>query len=151
MPSPDPRITAFIRRHHVLTLATAVENEPWCANLFYAWLEHPDGQGSFVFTSDSRTRHATDAVRNERIAGSVVLESRIVGRVRGLQFQGVMRRLEEGDAEFARAARKAYLKRFPYAAAMELHLWTIEPTLLKYTDNRLGFGKKIDWQICNVN
>jgi len=141
----DPRIVAFIRRHHVLTLATTAENEVWCANMFYAWLERPKGKGCFVFTSDGQTRHVADMLRNERVAGSVVLESRVVGRLQGLQFQGVMRCLEHGGAEDHAAARKVYLRRFPYAVAVELHLWALEPALLKFTDNRLGFGKKIYW------
>ena len=135
----DPRIVAFIRRHHVMTVATVSGEGPYCANLFYAWMS---GEGRFVVTSDAATRHGAEALADGRVAGSVVLETRVVGRVQGLQFRGRMERVE---GEPARAARNAYLKRFPYAAAADLELWTIEPTLLKYTDNTLGFGKKLIW------
>ena len=137
---PDDRITEFLQKHHVLTLATSVGKEPYCANLFYAWGRE---RGMFVFTSASDTRHATEAALNPVVAGSVVLETPTVGMVRGVQFQGKMFRPEGEIREYA---RKRYLKRFPYAAAMELDLWAVEPFYIKMTDNRLGFGKKIIWK-----
>jgi hypothetical protein len=65
-----------------------------------------------------------------------------VGRIRGAQFTGTITE-PEGD-ELARA-RKIYLRRFPYAALADLHLWVIILDYIKLTDNRLGFGKKIIW------
>ena len=41
--------------------------------------------------------------------------------------------------------RKAYLKRFPYAAIAPLSLWVLKAHTLKHTDNTLGFGKKLLW------
>jgi uncharacterized protein YhbP (UPF0306 family) len=76
---------------------------------------------------------------NSSVALSIVLETRIVGRVQGLQVTG---RALRGDDE----ARKCYIKRFPYAAAADLELWMVEPTMMKLTDNTLGFGKKLVWQ-----
>ena len=67
----------------------------------------------------------------------------IVGKVRGLQLRGTMARPE---GEERRVARNAYLRRFPFAAVMDLELWIIRPVFFKYTDNRLGFGKKIIWE-----
>jgi hypothetical protein len=51
---PDKKIIEFIKKHHVLTLATAEENQPWCSNCFYAYLEK---ENLFCFTSDEHTRH----------------------------------------------------------------------------------------------
>ncbi|MFQ9504260.1 MAG: hypothetical protein ACLR1G_10405 [Alistipes indistinctus] len=34
----DERIVRFIGRHHVLTLATTVDDVPHCSSLFYAYL-----------------------------------------------------------------------------------------------------------------
>lgn len=139
MSLPEKRITAFIRKHHVLTLATSADGMPWCANMFYAYLAE---RNLFVFTSDDHTRHISDARRNERVAVSIVLESRIVGRLQGLQAEGVIRPAGEDEAD----VRKAYLKRFPYAAVADLHLWVVEPSMMKLTDNTLGFGKKLIWK-----
>lgn len=134
------KITAFIRKHHVMTLATAgADTLPWCAHLFYAWM--PD-EKCFVFTTDPATRHGAEMSANPHVAAAIALETRIVGRVQGLQIEGEVRQAEGDDFE---RARKAYLKRFPYAAVVELQLWTLEPTLMKLTDNTLGFGKKLIW------
>lgn len=133
----DERFIKFIKKHHVLTLATVNgEGMPYVANCFYAF---DTKRNLFVFTSDLATRHGAEMAANSSVALSVVLETRIVGRVQGLQVTG---RALRGDDE----ARKCYIKRFPYAAAADLELWMVEPTMMKLTDNTLGFGKKLVWQ-----
>ncbi len=49
----DERIARFLGRHHVLTLATAADGTPYCANAFYAY---DKGRNRLVFTSDLSTR-----------------------------------------------------------------------------------------------
>ncbi len=133
----DERFIKFIKKHHVLTLATVNgEGMPYVANCFYAF---DAKRNLFVFTSDLTTRHGAEMAVNSSVALSIVLETRIVGRVQGLQVTG---RAERGDDE----ARKCYIKRFPYAAAADLEIWMVAPTLMKLTDNTLGFGKKLLWQ-----
>lgn len=133
----DERFIKFIKKHHVLTLATVnSEGMPYVANCFYAF---DTKRNLFVFTSDLATRHGAEMAANSSVALSIVLETRIVGRVQGLQVTG---RALRGDDE----ARKCYIKRFPYAVAADLELWMVEPTMMKLTDNTLGFGKKLVWQ-----
>lgn len=133
------RIAAFIRKHHVMTLATVSGGRPWIAHVFYAWM--PD-ENVFVFTTEGKTRHGAEMEANSRVAAGIALETRIVGRVQGLQVEGVVRKAE---GECMDAARRAYIKRFPYSALAELSLWVLEPSLIKLTDNTLGFGKKLTW------
>lgn len=135
----DERIVRFLKKHHVLTLATTANNEAWCANLFYAWLEE---EQAFVFTSSLDTRHAREALAHPEVAASIVLETRVVGNIQGVQLRGRMFRPED---EQLQRARKRYLRRFPYAAAMDLELWLLEVSHLKFSDNTLGFGKKLIW------
>lgn len=137
---PDTRIVDFIRKHHVMTLATSAGNTPYCANLFYAYLGEAN---CFAVTSSDATRHGAEARLNPCVAGSIVLETRMVGNVQGLQFQGTMRRPAATELS---AVRKGYLRRFPYAAVMDLELWIITLEWAKLTDNRLGFGKKLHWE-----
>ncbi|MDR2359367.1 MAG: pyridoxamine 5'-phosphate oxidase family protein [Prevotellaceae bacterium] len=137
MTTIDRRIIEFIQGHHVLTLATCTGRQPYCASLFYAYLEE---ENVFAFTSDAATRHLSEALQNPAVAGAIVLETKTVGLIRGLQFQGMLFR---PDKELTRHARRAYLRRFPFAILRGTPLWTLRPTFLKYTDNRLGFGKKI--------
>lgn len=131
------KIAKFIKRHHVLTLATVSANgEPYCSNAFYAY---DAGRNVLVFTSEETTRHAAEMKSQPAVAASIVLETRIVGRIQGVQICG---RVTEGDA----ADRRVYLKRFPYAAAMgAATCWRLEPDFIKLTDNTLGFGKKVIW------
>ncbi len=77
-----------------------------------------------------------------RIAAAIALETRVVGRLQGLQIEGAVRLAEGALLE---TARRTYLRRFPYATVMEQPLWILEPALMKLTDNTLGFGKKLIW------
>jgi uncharacterized protein YhbP (UPF0306 family) len=135
----DSRVIRFFKKHHVLTVATTVLNKPWCANCFYVYLEE---ENAIVFTTGSDTRHGKEFVKNPLIAGSVVLETMLIGKLRGIQFQGIV---SEPEGEILRRAESAYLKRFPVVALMDTQLWVVKLTLIKMTDNRLGFGKKLIW------
>jgi hypothetical protein len=135
----DSRIIRFFRKHHVLTIATSVGNEPWCANCFYVYLEE---ENALVFTSDSTTRHGKEFLENSLVAGSVVLETMVIGKIRGIQFQG---KVSEPEGELLSKAKSAYLKRFPVAVLMDTRLWVVRLSYIKMTDNRLGFGKKLIW------
>ncbi len=140
MEALQPQIVKFIKEHHVLTLATSVDNQPWCCNCFYAFIEK---EVAFVFTSDHNTRHIGDVLKNNKFAASIVLETKIVGKIRGLQLSGFV---ELAENEVLHAAKMAYLKRFPYAAIMKTTFWILRPNYMKMTDNRLGFGKKLLWE-----
>lgn len=140
MTLPESRITDFIRQHHVLTLATSINNQPWCANCFYAWIEE---ESAFVFTSDSGTKHIKDLSEGNIVAGTVVLETEAVGKIRGIQFRG---QLSEPEEDLVKISKKIYLKRFPFAILMKTKLWILKVDYMKMTDNRLGFGKKLIWE-----
>ena len=135
----DSRINRFFKKHHVLTIATSVNNEPWCASCFYVYLEE---ENALVFTTDLKTKHGQDFLKNSNVAGTIALETRIIGKIRGIQFQGTV---SEPEEKIAVKARSAYLKRYPVAMLMDTHLWVVKLTYIKYTDNRLGFGKKLIW------
>lgn len=136
----DGRIVKFFRDHHVLTIATAADDEPWCANCFYVYDEDVN---MLVFTTDTETRHGKEFIKNDLVAGSVVLETKIIGMIRGIQFQG---KVSEPEGERLDKARSAYLRRFPVAMLMKTRIWVVKLTLIKMTDNRLGFGRKLIWK-----
>lgn len=140
MKLPQKRIVDFINEHHVLTVATSINNSPWCANCFYIYLEE---ENCLVFTSDDNTKHVQDIKQNAAVAGSVVLETKSVGKIQGIQFRGSMKIPEK---DLVSKAQKKYLKRFPYAVLMKTTLWVLNLNYIKMTDNRLGFGKKLIWE-----
>jgi len=139
MQTIDKRIKEFINNHHVLTLATSKKNIPYCANCFYVYYED---KNMLVFTTDHNTKHAQDALQQPMVAGSIVLETNLVGKIQGVQLQGKM---YEPKDELLKEVKSRYLKRFPIAMLMKTHLWVVELSFLKFTDNRLGFGKKLIW------
>lgn len=134
----DEPICRFLARHHVLTLATTDhDGMAWCSNAFYAFDAE---RGQLIFSSEGETAHVAHMAADNRVAVSVVLETRIVGRVQGCQIRG---KAAEADDK----ARRRYLRRFPYAAAMTgMKVWAVEMDYAKLTDNTLGFGKKLVWQ-----
>ncbi len=131
------KICRFIDEHHVMSLATWSKGKLSACNLFYAFDVE---QLSFVVASSKETHHIQDIQENPNIAGTIVLQTKTVGKIQGLQFRGVVSPLEEKTLE------KLYFKSFPYALAMSPTLWKIEIDFFKLTDNRLGFGKKILWE-----
>jgi len=144
---PAPRIIAFLAEHHVLTLATVRDGVPWCAHAYYAFLE---GRNRFVIASDPETRHMREILDTDhrRAAWGVALETKIVGKVRGIQCAG---RLVALEGEALAEAKAAYLGRFPVARMMpKLHLWGLDPESIKLTDNRLGFGTKVLWSAADA-
>jgi uncharacterized protein YhbP (UPF0306 family) len=133
------QIAKFIEKHHVLTLATVNDGIPWCSSLFYTFI--PD-RNLLVFTSDPSTRHINEGIANNRIAGSIVLETSIIGKIQGIQFEGL---LQKPEGSLADELRSAYLRRFPFAVLLDSQIWYLELSHIKLTDNRLGFGKKLIW------
>jgi len=137
---PSSRITKFIKKHHVLTLATCVAEESWCCNCFYVFIED---EVSLLFTSENNTKHIDMGTLNPVVSGSIVLETKIIGNIQGIQFTGRLNKVTDEDYK---KYKLHYLKRFPFAVVVKTELWLIKLESIKMTDNRLGFGKKLRWQ-----
>ena len=94
----DKRITDFIKRHHTLNLATvSSEGTPYCAACFYAYDKE---RNRLIFTSDDTTRHAQEMAVNPNVACAITLETRVVGKVQGLQICGMALRGDEEDKRY---------------------------------------------------
>ncbi len=133
----DAKIIKFIKRHHVMTLATISEDgSPYCSNTFYSF---DSESGRLIFASSSDTLHAQQMAQNPHVAASIVLESKVVGKLQGVQICGVIAAAEAED-------RSSYIAAFPYAAVAPLTLWRLTVEFIKLTDNTLGFGKKLIWK-----
>jgi len=128
------KIETFINEHHVLALATLANNTPYICSVFYAYEKH---NRCFIFASDEKTQHIQNILTYPNIAANIHLETKTIGKIQGLQISGICEKLQEKELQ------KHYFKTFPYALALQPTLWKITPKQFKYTDNRLGFGKKI--------
>ncbi len=130
------KITKFIDKHHVLTLATSDGEELSACSAFYAYSQE---KISFIIASSDDTTHIQNIKKNKNIAGNILLETKIIGKIQGVQFRGDIIQLK--DKELV----KVYYQAFPYAKLMRPKLWIIQVNWFKMTHNKLGFGKKIIW------
>ena len=128
------KINNFIDVHHVMSLATSYKDELSVCSLFYAY---DTEKKVFVVASSRDTLHIQHIHENDKIAGNILLETDEIGKIQGLQFQGVFNELIDKNL------KNLYYKKFPYALAMLPTLWKIEIKSFKMTDNSLGFGKKL--------
>ena len=119
-----------------MSLATSFEDELSVCSLFYAYSKELN---AFVVASSDATTHIKHIKNNPNIAANILLETKSVGKIQGLQLRGKFKELEDNSL------KKLYFKTFPYALALHPKLWQIEVAYFKLTDNRLGFGKKIIW------
>ncbi|MDD2906252.1 MAG: pyridoxamine 5'-phosphate oxidase family protein [Sulfurimonas sp.] len=131
------KISTFINKHHVMSLATSDYKTQSVCSLFYAYNRDVN---SFIVASNEDTTHMSHIAQNNNISGNIYLETKMVGKVQGVQFNGVFMELEDRDLEYC------YFKKFPYALALSPKLWQIKVNHFKMTDNTLGFGKKIIWE-----
>jgi len=131
------KIVSFLAGHHVLSLATSDGNEISVCSLFYAFSEE---KISFIVASSEDTSHIKHINKNHNIAGNILLETKNIGKIQGVQFRGEFLPLED------KKLKKIYFKEFPHAIVMKPKLWQIKVNYFKMTDNKLGFGKKIIWQ-----
>ncbi|RKQ39274.1 YhbP family protein [Enterobacter sp. R1(2018)] len=133
-------ISRWLNKQHVLTYCVGGSEDLWCANAFYYY----DPQRvAFYLLTDAHSRHGElIGQRAARVAGTINGQQKTVALIRGVQFCGRIRMLEESEAE---SVRHLYCKRFPVARVMSAPAWEIQLEELKMTDNTLGFGKKLHW------
>ncbi|EOL8964896.1 YhbP family protein [Cronobacter dublinensis] len=132
-------ISQWLAKQHVVTYCVGREDALWCANAFYVYDRE---RVAFYLLSDTKSRHGEMAGRKARVAGTVNGQTKTVARIRGVQFAGELRLVEAPESE---ALRERYNRRFPVARVMSSPLWEIRLDEIKFTDNTLGFGKKIVW------
>lgn len=132
-------ISRWLAKQHVVTWCVHHEGELWCANAFYIY----DAQKvAFYVLTEEKTRHAQMSGSQANIAGTVNGQPKTVALIRGVQFKGVICKLEGGESD---AARQEYNRRFPVARMLSAPVWEIRLDEIKFTDNTLGFGKKLVW------
>ncbi len=128
-------IQPFLGNHHILSLATCGDNQPYCCNVFYVY---DSEKNHFIFASSDDTKHIENIKINKNTAGTIHLDTDVVTKIQGVQFKG--------KTELYKGDKMIYFKRFPLSVVLKPKLWCIHVEWLKITDNRLGFGKKLIWQ-----
>lgn len=132
-------ISRWLNKQHVLSYCVGGNDELWCANAFYYY----DAQRvAFYLLSETSTRHGGLIGAGTNVAGTINGQPKTVALIRGVQFRGRIRMMEESEGATVRAL---YCKKFPVARVMTAPVWEIRLEELKMTDNTLGFGKKLHW------
>jgi uncharacterized protein YhbP (UPF0306 family) len=139
-PAMPEQIEEFLNDSSVVTIATSINDQPYCASCYFAYV--PEDH-LLVFKSDIDTKHVEDALQNNQVAGTILPDKIIKAKPKGVQFSGVFHKAADhlGDK-----AKKAYLKKFPLAGIFRGDIWVIELSHIKFTDNTLVFGKKTLWE-----
>lgn len=137
---PDQLIADFLKAQTVFTLATCEDDQPHCSTCFYAYSEQ---YNMIVFKSSEKTEHIRQVLLNNLVGGSVLPDKLQTGKIKGVQFKGKM---FEPESQCLSDLKKTYYAKYPFALAMGGEVWVIQLSWIKFTDNTLGFGKKIKWE-----
>ena len=136
----EENIIHYIEVNKVFTLATSVDDLPYCANCFYAFdVENK----TLVFLSDSNTRHISEALINNKVGGTIQNGVTEVSKLQGIQFVGEFINPSVADQEIF---YQIYYEKYPFAKDIPAPVWAVKLNWLKMTDNTLGFGKKLIWE-----
>lgn len=136
----DSVIVNFLNANYVLSLSMADNGGSWSANCFYALDELSQ---SLIFISHGNAKHAQLLEQTSTVSGTISAQTKNVAHIQGVQYTG---KTGAPEGEAYRAAHEVYYKRFPFARFVRAKLWLLELDFVKYTDNSLGFGKKLVWE-----
>ncbi len=132
-------IWSFIHDNTVVNISTAKNNESYAASCFYAFDEV---NKLIVFKSSKDSRHIEEGLAQTVIAGTILPDKLKKAVVVGIQFQGELSHEDDGFTK----SKTHYYKKYPFALGMDGDIYIIKLKYIKYTDNKLGFGKKVIWE-----
>ena len=87
-----PSVQQYLRTHNVLCLATASDNLPWVAPVFYA----SDSKG-LIFLSAPHTRHSKNIAINPNVSASIQQDYSEWQDIKGIQLEGVVSMVADLD------------------------------------------------------
>ncbi|MEC6796291.1 YhbP family protein [Photobacterium sp. S4TG1] len=132
-------ICDFIKNNHLLTLCVNSHSDLWCANCYYIF--DSNTMSLFIMTSEE-SYHSQLMMLNKNIAGTIAPQPKNIIDIKGIQFKGYIEKLTNKEEK---RAKKNYYNIFPAAKLISAPIWEIKLTMIKMTDNSLGFGKKLTW------
>lgn len=136
----NTEITDFIKDCKVATVCCTENDQPYCFNCYYAFMEQ---DGLLVYKSSFGTKHEKILENNVLVAGTIIPEAIDLATIKGIQFEG---KLLKESLDISMKASSAYYLRFPFAMAVPGKIYVIEMDKIKFTDNTRGFGYKQHWE-----
>ncbi len=153
MPDKDLNelIKNFLAEHSTVVLASASNDVPWAAAVFYA----EDGFDLYFFSSPD-SRHSQDFAENSHAAATVNGHYWQWREIKGLQMEGVVTKV---TSKIAKAnAMALYLKKFPFVKEFfdnpldvsravadkvgGVEFYCFSPSEIHFINNESGFGNR---------
>ncbi len=143
----DQEVSLFLATCRTATLATVDEaGAPAAANVQYAH----DGDFRVVWVSSPTSRHSVNLHAEPRAALTVYAHDDRAENIHGLQLRGHARLVDPGEA--TQEAFDLYTAKFAFIAASpqlraaveRQRFYVFTPNWLRWIDNRVGFGHKVE-------
>jgi len=143
------QVLDYLKNHNTMNLATCSGEMPWAATVFFA----SDGL-SLYFFSAPESRHCQNLAANGRVAVTVQEDYKDWRKIKGIQLEGRVERIEGIRAKAK--AMAVYALKFPeviklftdptsgvfYKAFLKVKFYRVVPVKLFFIDNEQGFGKR---------
>jgi uncharacterized protein YhbP (UPF0306 family) len=84
-------IEDYLKEAKLMQLATCIDNQPWVCSV---WFATDEDLNIYWFSSITR-KHSNEVIKNNKVAGVIVLPQTPEDPPRGLQFQGIAEILED--------------------------------------------------------
>ncbi len=135
----EQKIIRFLHKEKILSLSTLSHQQPWSATCFFAL---DSNTMTLIIQSSLDSRHIREALDNTSISGTVYHNPGKIGHIQGIQFEAIFIKPEGFEEE---RIKRIYLRKFPFASLHEGESFVIKLLTVKMTDNKLGFGTKLNW------
>ncbi|MFZ1986918.1 MAG: pyridoxamine 5'-phosphate oxidase family protein [Desulfatitalea sp.] len=143
---------ALIDVQRTMVLSTRAADDPWAAPVYYVY-----SAPGFYFFSSPRARHIEQGLSGHRAAAAIFIDSDRWEDIQGVQMAGVIKEVTQLAEQLKISAR--FLWKFPFARPFlqdgppeaggsprvggKVRLYQFLPYEVFYTNNRLGFGRRI--------
>ena len=140
------RVVAYLRQHHVMTLATCEDGGVWAAAVFYV-----NDDFKLYFLSSPTSRHGQNIAHGGPVALTIQEDCPDWPQIKGVQAEGCVTEIT-GDEE--RRVRELYGDKYPVVGKLALapsaivkamakvRWYRFDPERLYFIDNSAGFGHR---------
>ncbi len=139
----------FLAGHNAMTLATVGPGgAPHATDVYYA----ETGDLELYFASGPGSCHSRNLAHDPRIAATIHADSTRWRDIRGVQLEGVCRRVTAGERVIAWAR---YAAKFSMmladavvaGALQKVDMYRVTPHWLRWIDNTTGLGHNLEWRL----
>lgn len=135
------KIDRFIEKQTCASICCVDENNlPYCFTCFYSYFRD---ETYLYYKTSASTHHAILLLKKPDVAGTILPDKLNLLKIKGVQFEGVVL---PGDHPLAKDASARYYKKHPVTVTMPGEIWMIRIDRIKFTDNTMGFGTKLNWK-----